>query len=102
MYERSVLPALVSLESVRGRLLVVGRDDGTGASLRRTAESLGLQRCVMWLGERTDVEQLFDAADIAVLPSHEEGFSNSLIEAMSPGASGSGYRGRGKLGCDCS
>jgi glycosyltransferase involved in cell wall biosynthesis len=67
------------------RLLVVGRDDGIGASLRRTAESLGLQRRIMWLGERTDVEQLFDAADIAVLPSHEEGFSNSLIEAMSRG-----------------
>jgi glycosyltransferase involved in cell wall biosynthesis len=67
------------------RLLVVGRDDGIGASLRRTAESLDLQRGVMWLGERTDVEQLFDAADIAVLPSHEEGFSNSLIEAMSRG-----------------
>ena len=39
----------------------------------------------MWLGERTDSQALMAAADLGVLPSHQEGFSNSLIEKMGYG-----------------
>jgi glycosyltransferase involved in cell wall biosynthesis len=37
------------------------------------------------LGERTDVEALLPAADMSLLVSHQEGFSNALIEAMERG-----------------
>ncbi len=67
------------------RLLIVGRDDGAGIVLRKQAASLGLQDHFIWLGERPDAEHLFSVADVAVLASHEEGFSNSLIEAMGQG-----------------
>lgn len=67
------------------RLLVVGRDDGAGHALGRQAAALGLGDHIVWLGERPNAENLFPAADIAVLASHEEGFSNSLIEAMRHG-----------------
>jgi glycosyltransferase involved in cell wall biosynthesis len=67
------------------RLLLVGRDDGAGPALKTQAASHGLQDHMVWLGERPDAEQLCAAADIAVLPSHQEGFSNSLIEAMARG-----------------
>jgi glycosyltransferase involved in cell wall biosynthesis len=64
------------------RLLVVGRDDGIGTELKQQAEALQIADSIMWLGERSDVEQLLAASDIFVLPSHQEGFSNALLEAM--------------------
>ena len=67
------------------RLLLVGRDQGAGAALRQKAAALGLAPNIVWLGERADAQALLDAADIAVLPSHQEGFSNSLIEKMARG-----------------
>lgn len=67
------------------QLLVIGRDDGIGSSLKETAASLGLGKHVVWFGECQDAERFFFVADIAVIASHEEGFSNSLIEAMARG-----------------
>lgn len=67
------------------RLLVIGRDNGIGRALKAKVEYLGMTENVIWAGERPDAEKLIDAADIAVLTSHEEGFSNSLIEAMARG-----------------
>ena len=64
------------------RLLVVGRDGGILEDLRRQAERSGIDRHVLWLGERRDVPRLLAIADLAVLASHEEGSPNSLIEAM--------------------
>lgn len=64
------------------RLLVVGRDGGILADLRRQTEQSGIARHILWLGERRDVPRLLRIADLAVLASHEEGSPNSLIEAM--------------------
>ncbi len=65
-------------------LLCVGRDQGYGPQLRDQAAKLGLDKNVHFLGERTDVAQLLKAADIGVLSSHEEGFSNAVIEGLPP------------------
>jgi len=65
-----------------GRLLAIGRDDGIGVGLKRQAEALKIADNILWLGERADVEELLAASDIFVLPSHQEGFSNALLEAM--------------------
>jgi glycosyltransferase involved in cell wall biosynthesis len=67
------------------RLLVIGRDDGIGQALKAKVEYFGLTESVIWAGERPNAEELIDAADIAVLTSREEGFSNSVIEAMARG-----------------
>jgi glycosyltransferase involved in cell wall biosynthesis len=64
------------------RLLAIGRDDGIGAELKRQAETLKVSDNILWLGERADVGELLAASDIFVLPSHQEGFSNALLEAM--------------------
>jgi glycosyltransferase involved in cell wall biosynthesis len=64
------------------RLLVIGRDDGIGGELRDRAKNLNIADNIMWLGERSDVEELLAASDIFALPSHQEGFSNALLEAM--------------------
>ncbi len=63
-------------------LLVIGRDEGIGAALKEQAAALQISSNLIWLGERSDVEALLAASDVFVLPSHEEGFSNALLEAM--------------------
>lgn len=64
------------------RLLIVGRDDGIEAGLRSDAEQLGLAPMVVFLGPRTDVPDILGASDLGLLCSHEEGFSNSVLEGM--------------------
>jgi glycosyltransferase involved in cell wall biosynthesis len=64
------------------RLMVVGRDDGIGEVLKARAAQLGLTGNILWMGDRGDVEAILPAADVGLLVSHQEGFSNALIEAM--------------------
>ncbi len=67
------------------RLLVVGQDRGIGEALKGQADSRGVTRAIQWLGLREDIPDLLAAADIYVSASHEEGFSNALLEAMGAG-----------------
>ncbi len=48
-------------------------------------QELGLATRVSFLGQRQDVPDLLGAVDIFVLPSHSEGISRSLLEAMAVG-----------------
>lgn len=64
------------------RLLCVGRDDGIGGRLKQISDSLGLGAYVIWTGSREDVPAIQAASDIGVLCSHEEGFSNAILECM--------------------
>jgi glycosyltransferase involved in cell wall biosynthesis len=66
-------------------LLCAGRDDGAGPVLRARAQALGFADRVRWLGLREDVPALLVASDVGILPSHEEGFSNSVLEGMAAG-----------------
>ncbi|MEK9967833.1 MAG: glycosyltransferase [Ferrovibrio sp.] len=66
-------------------LLCAGRDDGIGSNLQDLVEKLGLTQRVHWLGSVKDVPSLLTAADVALLASHEEGFSNAIIEYMATG-----------------
>ncbi len=65
------------------RLLCVGAGDQ--AALRLLAGKLGLSGQVLWLGSRADVPDLLAASDVGVLASHEEGFSNAVLECMAAG-----------------
>ena len=47
-----------------------------------TAKALGLETNIHWLGSRRDVPELLQASDLGVLASHQEGFSNAVIESM--------------------
>lgn len=67
------------------RLVVIGRDEGEGSQLQSQAERLGIADRVLWLGERQDVDAILPMADVGLLASHQEGFSNALIEAMGQG-----------------
>jgi glycosyltransferase involved in cell wall biosynthesis len=67
------------------RVLVMGRDDGIGTMLREQAANLRIAENVLFLDSRSDVPDLLCSADIGVLSSHEEGFSNAILESMAAG-----------------
>lgn len=67
------------------RLLLVGRDEGTQAGLQEQAQRLGLADKVIFLGSREDVPALLSACDIGISASHEEGFSNAVLEYLAAG-----------------
>lgn len=64
------------------RLMLIGQDLGAAAALRRQADELGLADNIVWVEGRFDAQSPLAAADVGILPSHQEGFSNSLIEMM--------------------
>lgn len=82
-----LLRALARLRPAYPNLRAVfpGRDQGMGETLRALTAELGLDGVVQFLGERRDIPALLAVADIVVHPSHEEGFSNSILEAMTAG-----------------
>ena len=65
-------------------VLIVG-DGGDRPRLERLVRDLDVGERVRFCGERDDVADLLRAADAFVLPSHGEGMSNALIEAMGCG-----------------
>ncbi len=65
--------------------LLVGRDAGTLEASRTLARKNGVEGNIRFLGDRTDVPELLRACDLFVHPSHEEGFSNAILEAMASG-----------------
>jgi glycosyltransferase involved in cell wall biosynthesis len=67
------------------KLLVVGRDDGAAAAVKALAVSRGIAENLSYLGSRDDVSELLVASDIGLLASHQEGFSNAVIECMFAG-----------------
>lgn len=75
---------LVCQEHESAHLTVVGGGLQSD-ELKRRVEALGLESRVTLVGEQNDVLPWYQAADVFVLPSHHEGLSNSLLEAMSCG-----------------
>jgi glycosyltransferase involved in cell wall biosynthesis len=68
------------------RLVVVGGGlPAYLAELQALAERLGVAPAVLFTGERTDVPQLLNAADILVFPSFHEGLPGAVMEACSLG-----------------
>lgn len=65
--------------------LLAGRDAGTMEECRARVLRDGLKENVRFLGGRTDVADWIQASDLFVHPSHEEGFSNAILEAMAGG-----------------
>jgi len=66
-------------------LLCIGDDRGIGNALKEQAESLGINDNIKWLGSKDNVPELLAACDIGLLVSHEEGFSNAILEGMAAG-----------------
>jgi len=65
--------------------LLVGEDRGIQKDLEQDVANLSIGQSVRFLGRRDDVPALLTASDISILPSHEEGFSNVILESMAAG-----------------
>ena len=65
-------------------LLLVG-DGELRASVERRVNSLGLSERVLFLGQRSDVNRFYSAADAFVLPSLYEGLGIVAVEAQRAG-----------------
>lgn len=64
-------------------LLCIGRDEGRLDQLELLARELDIQNNIDFIGECLDVRQYITASDMGLLCSHEEGFSNAVLEFMS-------------------
>lgn len=67
-------------------LLIVGNDSThIQCDLEAQAEILNIASHVHFLGVREDVSDVLHCADVGLLTSHEEGFSNAILECMAAG-----------------
>ena len=65
-------------------LLLIG-DGELMEEVKNQVKKLGLTDCVMFLGNRGDVDRLMQAADLLLMPSRFEGLPVSAIEAQASG-----------------
>lgn len=76
---------LVTKRFPKAVFLVVGEDRGILIDLEQQVSEFGIGQSFKFLGRRNDISNLLGASDISVLPSHEEGFSNVILESMAAG-----------------
>lgn len=77
--------ARVASGDPRLKLFLIGQDRGVAKDLISRAAQLGVTDRINLLGSRDDVPRLLSAMDLGVLSSHEEGFSNALLEKLAAG-----------------
>jgi UDP-glucose:(heptosyl)LPS alpha-1,3-glucosyltransferase len=78
-----LLEALALPEASQWHLLVVGKDKVE--PVRRLARKVRVLERVKFLGHRTDVWELYCAADVCVLPTYYDPGSRTVLEALSLG-----------------
>jgi glycosyltransferase involved in cell wall biosynthesis len=65
--------------------LLLAGDGSLRPDLEKQSQKLGIEQSIHFLGERNDIPQLLNAADIFVLASKWEGNPLSVMEAMAAG-----------------
>jgi len=84
--QRLLLQAFSNLQGDGNKLRLVLVGDGPErGSLESMREKLSCKDRIVFLGERSDIEYLLPMLDIFVLPSKNEGISNTILEAMATG-----------------
>jgi len=73
----------LALMETKALLLVIGGD--RAAPFKRLAEQLDVSDCVIFAGARTDLPQIYPAADAFVFPTLYETFALVCLEAMASG-----------------
>ncbi|NPA54341.1 MAG: glycosyltransferase family 4 protein [Aquificae bacterium] len=79
-----LLKAFKELSCEKCKLVLVGIDTDS-LEARKLIKNLGLEKKVIALGFRNDVEKLLQGADFFVLSSNSEGIAGALLQAMATG-----------------
>ena len=82
-YGLELMPRI--LQEIPNAVLVVAGNGPDEEKFRTRIRELHLENAVMQLGRRADVERLYQAFDVYILPSFTEGFPVAAVEAMSGG-----------------
>lgn len=80
----TLIRAISLLENQKIKLVICG-DGVEKQNLIDLAEKLNLEDRVKFLGNRSDMKELYKAADIFVMASFREGLSRSIMESMASG-----------------
>lgn len=83
IYALELMPGV--LKEIPEAVLVVAGNGPDEDKFRKRVQELGLEGCVKQLGRRSDVERLYQAFDVYLLPSLTEGFPVAAVEAMASG-----------------
>jgi glycosyltransferase involved in cell wall biosynthesis len=75
---------LVTAAGVDAKLVLVG-SGADEAMLRRLSAGSGVAERITFAGEHTDPRPFLSPADVFLLPSRQEGFSNAILEARACG-----------------
>lgn len=78
------LAEILKQENIDVKFLLIG-DGEKKAEVEKEIDDSGLSEYIIPLGVRSDIESLFSAFDLFVLPSHYEGLPLVLVEAQASG-----------------
>lgn len=81
---KTVIEALKQMDRTGIHYLICGQGE-LKEQLEKQIDAAGLSDTVKLLGYRNDIASIYEAADILVFPSHREGLSAALMEAMAKG-----------------
>ena len=80
---------LAAFDQVRARhpgaVLVLAGEGRARESVREAIQAHKLQDSVRMVGVRSDIRDIYHVADVSLLASYREGFSNVVLEAMAAG-----------------
>ena len=77
-----VLYAMVQLKRKGLDVAFLQIGDGDTTELKALAEELGISKQVYFMGKRSDVKNCLQYADVGLLCSESEGFSNAIVEYL--------------------
>lgn len=83
LYALDLMPMI--LDQIPNAVLVVAGNGPDAEKFSDKVRELELEHCVKQLGRRSDVERLYQAFDVYLLPSLTEGFPVAAVEAMASG-----------------
>lgn len=79
-----VVRAIAKLNNPRVKYLICGEGDEK-ENLLKTARENGIEDQIVFLGYRTDMQDIMNASDLFAMPSFREGVPRALLEAMNLG-----------------